>query len=339
MKNYSILLVDDEDIVLTTVGNDLRNEGYDVSTASSGEEGIRKLKENHIDLIITDLLMEGLDGMAVLKEAKKISPEIIVLILTGYKSLSSAVDAMRLGASDYMLKPCDRDELFKRVANCLETLNLKQQMEKNTAELEFANEQLKQEVIERRRIEEELRESRKQLIEINKDLQRLSNLDGLTGIPNRRFFDEFLDKEWKRALRQKAPMSLIMIDIDFFKMYNDNYGHQAGDDCLIKVASVINETLNRPGDLMARYGGEEFVVVLGGTKQNGALLLAKTLCANVEGQKITHGHSSVCSHVTISLGVASIVPNRTTSHKELIAAADKALYKAKNGGRNQVKVC
>lgn len=163
-------------------------------------------------------------------------------------------------------------------------------------------------------------------------------MDGLTGIANRRYFDELLDKEWKRAAREKFSMSLIMLDIDFFKNYNDNYGHQAGDDCLRKLATAIRNSLHRPADFLARYGGEEFAVVLPETNEEGALKLGRTVQANIEKLKMKHSMSSVSPHVTASLGIATTVPEPSASYDLLVTLADKALYKAKNGGRNQINV-
>ena len=177
---------------------------------------------------------------------------------------------------------------------------------------------------------------RKQLEEI---LHRLSRHDGLTGIANRRNFDDFLTQEWKRALREETPLSLIMCDIDFFKSYNDTYGHQAGDDCLRAVAGVLQKGLRRPGDLAARYGGEEFIVVLPGTPREGALAVAESLRSDVQARGIPHVASRAATVVTISLGVASAVPGPGDPPADLLAAADRALYRAKEEGRNRIVVC
>ncbi|MBT4485661.1 MAG: PAS domain S-box protein [Candidatus Latescibacteria bacterium] len=173
---------------------------------------------------------------------------------------------------------------------------------------------------------------------VNQELQRLSLLDGLTGISNRRNFDKCFDSEWKRALRRGFPLSMIMIDIDFFKAFNDSYGHQTGDNCLIKVASSINNNLKRSGDFVARFGGEEFVVILPGSDLQGATAIAETLRTKVESLKITHAHSKACKFISISLGVASTVPTRDSNPKQLLAEADKALYNAKHNGRNRVNI-
>ncbi|MBU0575608.1 MAG: diguanylate cyclase, partial [Proteobacteria bacterium] len=176
---------------------------------------------------------------------------------------------------------------------------------------------------------------RKQLEEI---LIRLSRHDGLTGIANRRHFDEFYQQEWKRALREETPLSLLLCDLDFFKNYNDTYGHQAGDDCLRAVAGVLQKGLRRPGDLTARYGGEEFIVVLPGTLREGALAVAESLRRAVEALAIPHSASAAASVVTICLGVSITVPGPGESPADLLAAADRALYQAKEGGRNRVVI-
>ena len=174
-----------------------------------------------------------------------------------------------------------------------------------------------------------------QLEQANQDLHRLSHLDSLTGVANRRRFEEALDMEWRRASRAGTPLSLIMIDTDFFKPFNDAYGHQRGDDCLTLVANTLRNALNRPGDLVARYGGDEFMILIPGTDAEGAAEVAEAMRARVEGMEITHKGSPDDKVVTISLGVVTGYPTRGFSTGELIAAADEALYHAKNEGRNR----
>lgn len=175
----------------------------------------------------------------------------------------------------------------------------------------------------------------RELDEANRKLASLSLTDGLTGIANRRYFDDHLDQEWKRAMRDTHPLSLIMIDIDQFKAYNDYYGHLAGDDCLRQVARVLKSIPARPGDLVSRYGGEEFALILPQTK-DGAMVLGEKCRAAVEGAGIPHNASSVKSVVTVSVGVATVVPDVGTEPAQLILAADQALYRAKILGRNHV---
>ena len=174
-----------------------------------------------------------------------------------------------------------------------------------------------------------------QLEQANQDLHRLSHLDSLTGVANRRRFEEALDLEWRRASRAGTPLSLIMIDTDFFKPFNDVYGHQRGDACLTLVANTLRNALNRPGDMVARYGGDEFMILIPGTDAEGAAEIAEAMRVRVEGMEITHKGSPDDKVVTISLGVVTGYPTRGFSTGELISAADEALYQAKDEGRNR----
>ncbi len=168
-------------------------------------------------------------------------------------------------------------------------------------------------------------------------LESISSRDGLTGIFNRRQFDTVFATEWKRAIRSGRPLAVIMLDIDCFKLYNDNYGHLAGDECLKRVASALSDTLQRAADFVARYGGEEFVIVLPETAPETALLIGKRVRMAVEALKIEHGYSTVTPHITVSVGVASAVPAQDMDHHILLELADNALYEAKQSGRNRVK--
>jgi diguanylate cyclase (GGDEF)-like protein len=170
------------------------------------------------------------------------------------------------------------------------------------------------------------------------ELQTQTVVDGLTGIANRRRFDRHLDDEFRRAKRSLAPISLIMIDVDSFKDYNDRYGHQLGDKCLMRIAATLEAQLHRSRDLVVRYGGEEFAVVLPDTDCDGALRLAETMRAQVEQLGIEHLASNVAACVTISLGLCTIVPEYASQAHSLIHAADRALYQAKRSGRNCVVV-
>ena len=174
--------------------------------------------------------------------------------------------------------------------------------------------------------------------EVEEYLSDLAINDGLTKIHNRRYFDEILSVEWKRARRERSPLSLIMLDIDYFKKYNDTYGHQAGDETLVKVARAISETMRRPADIVARYGGEEFVVVLPNVPQEDAAKMSEIIRAKIEDLEIEHKLSSINKFLTMSLGIASMVPSSDSSPEELLNKADKALYNAKIRGRNCVTV-
>jgi len=182
----------------------------------------------------------------------------------------------------------------------------------------------------------ELTETRRQLEHRNRDLERISALDTLTQIANRRRFDAALRQEWRRSARDETPLSLVFCDIDYFKRFNDTYGHQAGDECLVRVAQAMEETLNRPADLVARYGGEEFIALLVDTAIDGARMLAERMRARVEGLRVEHRGSGAGPYLTVSLGVASVVPRPAVRPEDLVDLADRALYAAKGAGRNRV---
>lgn len=178
------------------------------------------------------------------------------------------------------------------------------------------------------------RESR-QLMTSNQELAEISRTDALTGVANRRYFNEVLDKEWKRSLRNRTPLTLIMVDVDCFKLYNDYYGHLEGDECIHLVAQTLKDMMSRPMDLVARYGGEEFAILLPDTNEN-AIILAEQCRKVIQQQRVPHASSTVSPYVTISLGMATLVPENHLEVSELIRLADRALYRAKEGGRNQV---
>lgn len=216
------------------------------------------------------------------------------------------------------------------------------------SKLERTNAAYQSEIETRRAAEEEVRKHKDHLEELvqarteelekaNEQLEKLSRVDGLTGIANRRRLDEDLEQEWKRMMREKRPLSVILCDIDHFKPYNDTYGHQQGDHCLVKVATAIKSSVNRPGDLTARYGGEEFCIVLPETMPEGAERIADLIRNNVLGLQIEHTASPVMPFVTLSLGTATMVPEMGSSPDELVEAADQALYRAKASGRNKVE--
>jgi diguanylate cyclase (GGDEF)-like protein/PAS domain S-box-containing protein len=171
---------------------------------------------------------------------------------------------------------------------------------------------------------------------MEEELRRLTNQDGLTGISNRRYFDEEYDKEWRRALRAKAPLSVVLMDVDHFKAYNDTYGHQMGDECLRNVAGVLQSGVKRPGDVVARYGGEEFVLILPNTPLLAAREIAEQMRRTIAALEIEHSKSPVASVVSISAGIAGGVPAAGMDSRLFIEQADKALYEAKHSGRNRV---
>ncbi len=211
--------------------------------------------------------------------------------------------------------------------------NTYQVVSKLNLELIAANQTLERRVIERTA---ELQKSNEALVIANQKLEVYSQTDGLLGIANRKYFDTRLKEEWSRAMREHTPLGVLMIDVDFFKNYNDHYGHQAGDACLQAVAKAASGSMVRASDLLARYGGEEFVVLLPGTSLQGAQKVALGICAAVSALNIPHATSSVADHVTVSVGAASVLPGHDTSAAGAVEAADQALYAAKQQGRNRV---
>lgn len=172
------------------------------------------------------------------------------------------------------------------------------------------------------------------LIQANRELQKLANIDVSTQIANRRCFNDTLQQEWRRLRREQASLCVILCDIDYFKRYNDHYGHLTGDDCLKQIAQTINQTVKRPADLVARYGGEEFIVLLPDTTAEGAICIAEQIQTAIADLQIPHAQSLVNQYVTLSMGIACMIPEVEQSSEHLIAAADRALYAAKANGRN-----
>jgi diguanylate cyclase (GGDEF)-like protein len=193
-------------------------------------------------------------------------------------------------------------------------------------------------IMEIKAVEEELLQAQHRLIDMVDELKKISTIDALTGIANRRFFDEYSEKEWRRAQRDKKSFTVVMIDLDSFKSYNDTYGHQRGDACLKEVAEVIKSSMKRPSDLAARYGGEEFILTLPETDKEGGYKLAEMLRQQIMALKLEHKNNASGNEITISLGVASVVAEPGMLFPDLISQADNALYEAKRSGRNRTVV-
>lgn len=276
--------------------NELVGDECEVLFALNGRDGIEIAMSEKPDLILLDVMMPEMDGYEVCRKLKD-DPLTSMLPVIFITALSQEEDEAR------GLEMGAIDYITKPINPPIVKARIKNHLDlKKTRDI----------------------------------LEEICLADGLTGIPNRRRFDEYLELEWKRAMRSGAPISLAMIDIDFFKQYNDNYGHIAGDECLKKVARKVFMTVKRPSDLVARYGGEEFACILPETNAKGALRVANALLESVPSLKIPHEYSNVAGHVTVSVGVASMFPADGASHVAIIEEADAALYAAKAGGRNRV---
>ncbi|MBV9125987.1 MAG: diguanylate cyclase [Planctomycetes bacterium] len=323
----SILLVDDSQDNIHPLKLLLETTGYsELLTARSASEAFEQLGMEDpqsagrgVEVILMDIKMPGLDGIEAcrrIKEDRRLR-DIPIIMVTGQTEETDLEAAFAAGANDYITKPIKVVELLARLRS---SLNLKREMDT------------------RKYREQELLRVTHELEEVNQELHRLSSLDGLTGLANRRHFDNLYERSWRQALRKGNPLSVLMIDIDFFKAYNDTYGHQTGDECLKKVASALSRGLRRSGDVVARYGGEEFIVLLPDTATPGAVVVAEGLRERVKALAIPHVRSPNGRQVTLSLGVASTVPTLKALPLALIAAADHALYQVKQNGRDALKV-
>ena len=316
---------------------------FDLVTAAQGQEGVEKIRiaraeDRPFALAFVDMRMPpGWDGMETARRIWEVDPDVQIVICTAYSDYSAEELAASFRNTDSLLilkKPFEPLEILQ-LANALTEkwvlsrraalrLNeMRQLVEQRTAELERANSDLLIE-IERRR-EKEV------------ELQRISRLDSLTGVANRRVFDEILEEEWKLATCLGQPLALVMLDIDHFKQFNDHYGHVAGDKCLRDVAQAISQHPKRPRNLFARYGGEEFTLILPQTSIQGASLVAERLRAAIEMLRIPHETSSTSATLTVSLGVAAVIPRDGVPVSSLVNLADQALYSAKHAGRNRVE--
>ena len=305
----------DEFAVLRTVLS--AEQGWKVVIAQSGAEALQALANGGVDLVLADLVLAagcGLELCRSIKNSPDISDTPVVILLTAAEReyLGPAYEA---GACDYIMKPLDPIEVVARVRAVLRT---------------------KDEIDRRRAHESQLEARYRKLQAVNQELLQLSLVDPVTGIANRRQFNEMMDRAWRSAARHQFEIALILMDIDFFKGYNDHLGHPAGDDCLRRVASELAAGLLRPDDFLARYGGEEFAVILPRTDLAGAEVVADRLRSNVESLGIQHPASATAGFVTISQGLASAVPAPDSAPASLIALADEALYEAKRCGRNQL---
>jgi two-component system chemotaxis family response regulator WspR len=315
----TVLLIDDQAMIAEAVRRALSSEkDIEFHYCQDPAKAIDLAGEIGATVILQDLIMPEIDGLAMVRHFRvnKTSAKIPIIVLSTNEEATIKSEAFKLGANDYLIKLPDKIELIARIRYHSQAYISQLERDEAFRALEL---------------------SRAQLAKANLALQKLSSIDSLTGIANRRSFDETLRKEWNRAMRNNKPIGLVMLDIDFFKLYNDHYGHQGGDVCLQKVAAGLNSAIHRETDLLARYGGEEFSAVLPDTDLNGAAKVAEEMRQAIKTLQINHARSKVCDIVSISIGVSSVVPPKGADPEILITAADQALYKAKEDGRDQVK--
>ncbi len=318
-----ILVVDDRPDNLELLSTILTSQGYEVEESDRGKLAIEAAKAGSPDIILLDISMPEIDGFEVCQRLRSDpkTKDIPIIFISALKEATNKTQAFAFGGNDYITKPFQIEEVIARVKNQLKIQRLQ-------TELKAQNARLKKEIRERQIAEAKL-------VELNQKLSRLATLDSLTQIANRHCFDEFFAREWRRAKREQFPLALILSDVDYFKLYNDRFGHNAGDICLQKIARVIAKTVQRPADLVARYGGEEFVVILPQTPAQNALQVAEKIRLEVKKLQIAHPDSLVDDYASLSLGVTCVVPQSQYAQKQLLVTADKALYQAKQKGRDR----
>ncbi len=299
-----ILTVDDDSTTRQMIRRNLKFEGYEIVEANNGSQCLEMYLQVKPDIILLDAIMPMMDGFECCQKLQHLMQNNFatpVLMITGLDDEESVDHAFAAGATDYVTKPIHWPVLLQRVRRLLQQAQLYKELE-----------------------------------EANHKYQRLANEDGLTGVANRRRLDEYLDECWQQAIKDRSALSLLLCDVDFFKKYNDNYGHIAGDFCLQQVAKIMRNCVKRSADLVGRYGGEEFMIILPNTNEAGGLHVGEKIRSSIEQFMIPHKFSSVSNYITLSIGSASVVPSETDLPITLVAAADRALYTAKVSGRNRV---
>lgn len=310
LGKLKVMVVDDSKVAIKAIAGYLDDIGVEPLFAETGGAAIELYRIERPDIILLDIILPDIDGYEVAREVRKLQGKddwtaiIFLSVMSKDEDLARGIEA---GGDDYLMKPVGRVVVQAKVRAMYRLVQMQRALVKMTD----------------------------QLNEANQELHRLSMTDGLTGIANRRLFNETLVREWRRCLRLKKPISVVMLDVDFFKKYNDKYGHQAGDDCLKAAAKEVASAAPRAGDLAARYGGEEFVLILGQTDEDGARWVANRIRQNVAGLKIAHEDSNH-RYVTVSCGVSTVMPGDDMAVERLVKSADNALYLAKNQGRNTV---
>jgi diguanylate cyclase (GGDEF)-like protein len=333
-----ILVVDDGPENLRYLLEMLSENRYSVRPAVNAHIALNFLKSEIPDLILLDIRMPDIDGYTLCRmiKAQQDLADIPIIFLSAEHDIEEKAKAYACGAIDYITKPFEEEEVLLRIRTHLTLRNLQRQLEARvqarTAELTALNHRLEEIVQERTR---DLEAALTELSETNSRLLDMSMCDGLTGLKNRRFFDECIQREWERARRARSPVSLLLVDIDHFKAVNDTWGHTGGDACLKALAQTMQDSLRRASDEAARYGGEEFAVVLPNTALAGALQMAEKLRSRIENMRIVHDEVEI--HITASIGVASRTPEFEEPVGALIVDADRALYRAKDRGRNRVE--
>lgn len=308
-----ILVIEDTLTSATLICRMLHKLGCTTILAQDGQQGLEAFRQESPDLVLLDIIMPGMDGFGVARQIRQLERDggwTPIIFLSARANDEDLARAIEEGGDDYLVKPVSEIVLGAKVKAMQRIARMRHTLVQLTRKLDDAN----------------------------RELTRLSQVDGLTGVANRRNFDETLEREWRRAARTGQAVSVLIVDVDRFKQFNDGYGHQAGDEALRDVAGLLRGALRRPSDLVARYGGEEFAIVLPGTGVLGAAGVARNILDSLREARIDHAFSDIAPHVSVSIGCASAVPERADlqGFENLVRLADEALYKAKRSGRNRL---
>ena len=310
-----VLVVDDDASIHGIVSEVLEDDGIEVTTAGSAEEAIEILGNDEFALVMSDIRLPGINGIGLLKHVKKVAPRTLVIIITSHGSMQTSVEAIKLGALDYILKPFEDLSLISDAAKqAVDSFNIE---------------------VERSQMMRSLKVSNEELTRMNEVFHGMAIRDGLTDAFNHRYINEMLDDEIHKAQVEYSDLSLIFLDVDNFKVFNDVNGHQAGDVLLRELSGLMQESV-RKKDVVARWGGEEFVVLCPHTAEPVAARLADELRRTVADHTFSGAESQPKRKVTISAGVSTLV--KFNDKQSLVEAADNALYEAKRAGRNAVRV-
>jgi diguanylate cyclase (GGDEF)-like protein len=306
-----VLLVDDTLTDRLVIKSYLKSMGHEIVIGENGEQAVSLFASEAPDLVLLDVIMPVMDGYEAARRIRASTAEWIPIIFLSAKTTAEDIAAgIEAGGDDYLLKPVDQLVITAKMGAMERIATMRRKLIEVSEALEDAN----------------------------AELQRLACVDGLTDLTNRRELDLSLMREARRCARQRAPLSVVMIDIDHFKAFNDTFGHLEGDECLRRVAGALRAQLKRPADIAARYGGEEFCLVLPDTDSVGAKEVAESVRQRVEALGIPQAPKAAAGTVTVSLGVATCLPGGEDQAHDLIQRADQALYKAKDSGRNRVEV-
>ncbi|MGL1932308.1 MAG: diguanylate cyclase [Desulfotalea sp.] len=323
MNQIEILIVDDRPENLLVLESLIDDPGVKLVKANSGDAALAAMFDHDFALVLLDVHMPGMDGYEVaelMRSNKKTRNIPIIFVTAEYQEKAQIFKGYDAGAVDYLFKPLEPVILKGKIGVFIEMFAQKNELKIKTEELDIRL--------------CELEELQQQLEITNEQLKLLSTKDGLTGLSNRRHFDEVYSEEWQRSLRFGWNLSVILIDVDNFKLYNDHFGHLIGDDALKEVAIALIKGVKRNIDCVARYGGEEFIVILPDTSLAGAEKVAEKIRLNVAECNMEHPGNKPSCTLTVSVGVASMTPRLGIDSEALIKEADINLYKAKNEGRN-----